>query len=484
MTSAAEPATTAPRHEPETEEGRSAPAQPGQLIVVANRLPVRRVDGDWQTSPGGLVSALMPILQQRGKGEHKGAWVGWAGSAEERIEPFVHDGIANVPVSLSAVDLEGYYDGMANSTLWPLYHDAVRPPTYRRSWFRRYENVNEAFAKAAARAAGPGSLVWVHDYHLHLVPAMLRALRPDLRIGFFLHIPFPGRGLFAQLPWRSQLIRGTLGADVVGFQTATGASNFIELACRYAGAHDIDRGVELDGREITVDAFPISIDTKVIDGLARRGDVIAKAQEYRERLGGRKILLGVDRMDYTKGIDIRLRAFQEMLRSGQVSVDNVVLVQSAVPTRETVGEYAELRSEIEEKVGQINGEFGSVGRVAVEYLRQNLPMEELIALYMAADVMLVTPLRDGMNLIAKEFVAAHPDERGVLVLSEFTGAAREMSEAIIVNPHDRDGLVAAMLQAVRMDDDEASRRQRALRETVFGHDVYAWADEFMERLSG
>lgn len=455
-----------------------------QLIVVANRLPVRRVDsGFWQTSPGGLVSALLPILQRRQSGDEAGAWVGWAGSPDERLDPFMHDGISNVPVTLSKDDLAGYYDGMSNSTLWPLYHDAVRTPTFRRSWYRTYEQVNEAFADAAARIASPNAMVWVHDYHLHLVPAMLRARRPDLRIGFFLHIPFPGRGLFAQLPWRSQLIRGTLGADVVGFQTATGASNFVELACRYTSASDIDGGVEIDGREVCVDAFPISIDAKAFDAKARHPGVVSKAQEYRNRLGGRKILLGVDRMDYTKGIDIRLRAFQELLRSGRVSADDVVLIQSAVPTRESVDEYAELRASIEEKVGQINGEFGRVGRAAVEYLRQNVPMDELVALYLAADVMLVTPLRDGMNLIAKEYIAAHTEERGVLVLSEFTGAAGELTEAVIVNPHDLDGLAAAMEEAIKMDGREARRRQQALREKVFANDVYRWAELFMQRLA-
>lgn len=452
------------------------------LVVVANRLPVRETNAGWVTSPGGLVSALMPVLRaQSGASAGGSAWIGWAGTQGDVIEPFDHEGVRNIPVAISADEFSGFYDGMSNRTLWPLFHDAVRPPIYRRAWYEAYEAVNRRFAEAAADAAARGALVWVHDYHLHLVPAMLRGLRPDVRIGFFLHIPFPGPGLFAQLPWRESITRGTLGADVVGFQTRRGARNFIDAARTHARAAPITGGVRFEGREVTVRAFPISIDTAAIERLARSAGVRERAAEYRRRVGGRKIMLGVDRMDYTKGIDVRLRAFRELLRSGRVSPDEVVLIQSGVPTRETVEEYTELRSVIEELVGQINGEFGRVGQSAVEYIRQNIDVEELVALYLAADVMLVTPLRDGMNLIAKEYVAARTDEGGVLMLSEFTGAAAELTRAIIVNPHDLDGVAAEMERALRMPAGEARRRQRALRRVVLGHDVHAWASEFLAR---
>lgn len=470
-------------------EPKSPPAastDAADLIVVANRLPVRRVEEEgehvWRTSPGGLVSALMPILQRERENGRRGAWVGWSGSASETLDPFEHDGVWNVPVSIDDEEVAGYYNGMANQSLWPLYHDVVRPPEYHREWYRTYERVNRRFAEHVASIASEGATVWVHDYHLHLAPGMLREQRPDLRIGFFLHIPFPGRGLFAQLPWRTQLIRGTLGADVVGFQTKAGARNFADLAKWYAGAHTAHGGVELDGRVIEIDGFPISIDTKKFDEIARRPEVMERAAEFRRRVEGRQIILGVDRMDYTKGIDIRLRAFQELLRDGRANASEVVFVQSAVPTRERVDDYAELRSTIEELVGQINGQFAEVGRVAVQYLRQNLMPEELIALYLAADVMLVTPYRDGMNLIAKEYVASHHDNKGRLVLSEFTGAANELSEALLVNPHDLDGMVGVIEAALKMDGEEAEKRMRGLRRTVFDHDVYAWADSFMNRL--
>jgi trehalose-6-phosphate synthase len=338
------------------------------------------------------------------------------------------------------------------------------------------------FADAAAKAAAVEGFVWVHDYHLHLVPMMLREQRPDLRIGFFLHIPFPGRGLFAQLPWRTQIIQGTLGADVVGLQTRFGAKNFVELARRYADAVTIPHGVRLDDREIVIDAFPISIDAAKFEAVARTPEVIERAAEFRDRLDNRKVILGVDRMDYTKGIDIRLRAFQELLRHRNVGIDEVVFVQSAVPTRERVEDYAELRSVVEELVGQINGEFGEVGRVAVQYLHRNLPIEELVSMYLAADILVVTPLRDGMNLVAKEYVASRCDERGVLVLSEFTGAAHELKKALQINPHDLDGMVSTLDRAIHMEPKEMERRMRALRRTVFRHDVYAWAESFMNKL--
>ncbi len=461
------------------------------FVVVANRLPVRRVKrgahSEWQTSPGGLVSALMPVL--RGEAStvgsiSQGAWIGWTGlPSNEAAEAFTHDGIHNVPVAITRRELGGYYEGISNSSLWPLYHDCIRMPTYRRRWWPSYEAVNERFAAAAAEEAAKGAIVWVHDYHLHLVPQLLRQRRPDLRIGFFLHIPFPGRGLFAQLPWRKQIIDGTLGADVVGFQTVYGARNFIDLAAWYAGAKRVRRGVDHDGRRVLIDGFPISIDFGKFDEISRRSEVREMAALYRERLGDRHVLLGVDRMDYTKGIDVRLRAVQDLFRQGRLSIEDTVLIQSGVPTREDVADYAELRRTVEELVGQINGEFGKVGYVAVHHLRQNLPIEELTALYVAADVLLCTPLRDGMNLVAKEFVASKSDGSGRLVLSEFTGASNELKQAIQVNPHDLDALAGAIDEAVNMDDAEARRRMRLLRNAVKKHDVYDWANSFLKELA-
>jgi alpha,alpha-trehalose-phosphate synthase [UDP-forming] len=451
--------------------------EPGDMVVVANRLPVHRGGSDepWQTSPGGLVSALLPILR-----EHAGVWIGWAGTAESAPDPFVHQGLSAVPVPISPDEVRDYYEGFANSTLWPLYHDACQTPQFHRQWWRPYVEVNRRFAETAARHAAEGARVLVQDYHLQLVPGMLRELRPDLRIGFFLHIPFPPTELFAQLPWRQHILEGLLGADVVGFQTRAGAQNFIRLVNRYTSHRGTGQSISVESRQVEAREFPISIDVGRIERLARDPAVVARACELRAELGeGRSIMLGVDRLDYTKGIDQRLRSFHELLKSGRHTVDDLVLVQVSVPSRESVDEYVEIRNRIEKLVGQINGEFGEVGRMPVHYLRRNLPIEELVAHYLAADVMLVTPLRDGMNLVAKEYCASRLDDSGVLVLSEFTGSAVELERALLVNPHDIDGMAGIFAQAVAMPRAERVRRMRSLRQRIRRRTVFDWADDFL-----
>jgi trehalose 6-phosphate synthase len=451
----------------------------GDVVVVANRLPVHRTDSGWETSPGGLVSALMPILQRR-----QGVWVGWAGTSTGELAAFTHDGLFNVPVSLSADEVRDYYEGFSNSTLWPLYHDACQQPQFHRHWWRPYVAVNERFAEIAAREAAAGANVLVQDYHLQLVPGMLRQMRPDVRIGFFLHIPFPPVELFAQLPWRQRILEGLLGADVVGFQSRNGAQNFMRLVNRYTRYRGVSSSIDVEGRPVQVREFPISIDTKKIDRLASDPDIIKRAAEIRAELGeNRTVMLGVDRLDYTKGIDQRLRALHEILRAGRHTVRDLVLVQVSVPSREKVDEYIEIRERIETLVGHINGEFGDVGKMPVHYLRRSLPLEELVAYYLAADVMLVTPLRDGMNLVAKEYCASRRDDTGVLVLSEFTGSANELERAVLVNPHDIDGMAATIERAIAMPRAEQVRRMRSLRQKVRRRTVYDWADDFMAVLA-
>jgi len=448
-----------------------------KFLVVANRLPVHRSRDGWKTSPGGLVSALLPVLR-----ETRGTWIGWAGVSGPPPAPFELGGFTNVAVKLTKRDLELYYEGFSNRTLWPLYHDVVRTPTFKREWWRSYVEVNRRFAEATAELAGRGAVVWIQDYHLHLVPRMLRELRPDLRIGFFLHIPFPPQELFARLPWRKQVLAGTLGADVVGFQTHVGAQNFRRLCSRYLESEVSGARVSFLDRTTIAGSFPISIDFERFDALARDPGVVARAKELRSALGGRRILLGVDRLDYTKGIDKRLQAFGELLDSGAVTTEDVALVQTAVPSRELVSEYEEQKQLVERLVGAINGRHGTIGTAAVHYIHRNLPPEELVALYVAADVMLVTPLRDGMNLVAKEFVAARVDEPGVLVLSEFAGAARELTQALLVNPYDWDGMAECIRIALALEPAERRRRMRALRSRVRRNDVHAWAQGFLEVL--
>jgi trehalose 6-phosphate synthase len=459
---------------------------PPPLVVVANRLPVSRVqvDGEtrWETSPGGLVSALGAVLHARG-----GMWIGWPGDDQPAPDPFEHDGILQVPVALTAADLVSVYDGFANRTLWPLYHDAVRQPEFNRDWWPPYVDVNRRFAGAVAEHAPRDATVWVQDYHLQLLPRMLRELRPDVQIGFFLHIPFPPQELFAQLPWRRQILEGLLGADLFGCHTKVGANNFAELAKRYAGASDdgTEGRIALGGRSVQYGAFPVSVDFKRIDGLAREPRIAARAAVIREQLGpNRHIILGVDRLDYTKGVDVRLQAYRQLLDEGQLHVDNCVLIQTGSPTRSSVPEYVALRRSVEELVGSMNGTHGRIGRMAVQYLYKNYDIEELVALFLAADVMLVTPLRDGMNLVCKEYVAARVDDSGVLILSEFTGAAHELMESVIVNPHDLDALMSAIMDALKMPREEQRRRMHALRARIENHDVYHWADSFLVALAG
>jgi alpha,alpha-trehalose-phosphate synthase [UDP-forming] len=371
---------------------------------------------------------------------------------------------------------------MSNSTFWPLYHDAIRPPEFRREWWWRYVEVNERFAKAAAAAAHPGDLIWVQDYHLQLVPKMIRALRDDVRIGFFLHIPFPPEELFAWLPWRVQILEGLLGADVVGFQTYQAAQNFSRAARAFTAAEGSDTLLTFEGRKVHAKSFPIAIDTRWFEQTAASEKVSRQAADIRRKVGKRKILLCVDRLDYTKGIDHRLMAFEEMLRRGNVSVDDCMLMQIAVPSRERVADYAELRTRIEQMVGRINGEYSGPGQIAVHYFRRNLQREELVAYYRAADVMVVTPLRDGMNLVAKEYVATRVDGSGVLVLSEFAGAARELRRALLVNPRDEEGMASTMEAALSLPEDEARQRMAFLRTMVRRHDVFEWASQFVEAL--
>jgi trehalose 6-phosphate synthase len=452
-----------------------------RLIVLANRLPVHRAGhgAPWQRSPGGLVTAMEPVLSGRDV-----RWIGWSGSAGRAPRPFRVEDIELRPVSISAREEDLYYDGMSNRTLWPLYHDAIRTPEFHRDWWNAYQEVNIRFARAAARTVRRGDLVWIHDYHLQLVPRLLRQLRPDARIGFFLHIPFPPEELFAWLPWRQSLLHGLLGADVVGFQTPENAQNFSRVARRYTSAEGTDWELDFEGRPINVRCFPISIDAAKFETLASTPHVQAEARAIRRRLGPvRKMVLCVDRLDYTKGIDARLRAYEELLRRGDITPEQCVLVQIAVPSRERVPEYDEIRTTVEQTVGRINGEYSLPGQVAVHYFRRSLSHEQLVSYYLAADVMLVTPLRDGMNLVAKEYIATRTDNSGVLVLSEFAGAAKELRRAVLVNPRDVDGLAGAILTGLRMPKEDARQRMAILRMQVRRHDVEFWSRGFLDALT-
>ena len=454
------------------------------LVIAANRLPVTRTgtgtSKGWETSGGGLVRALLPIVQQSA-----GSWVGWTGETDGATTALHIDGVDLHPVSLSEHEVQHYYEGFSNDTLWPLYHDAIRESSFGPEAWDAYVAVNESFADRLAEVAPPDAIVWVHDYHLQLVPAMLRAKRDDVRIGWFNHIPFPPFELFQRLPWREDIIRGLLGADVLGFQRERGATNFIVAATQLVGAEQVDECVlAYDGHQVRVGHFPISIDVDEFEMLASGRAIRQRTAQIRARLGDPEvILLGVDRLDYTKGIGSRLRAFGQLLDDGRLDPTRHVLVQVATPTRESVELYQDERHEIEQIIGEINGRHARLGFPAIHYLYQMLPLDELIPLYRAGDVMLVTPFRDGMNLVAKEYVAAHVDGDGVLVLSEFTGAADELSDALLVNPHDEQALQDTIVTAVELHRHERRPRMEAMRRAIAEANVGDWAEKFLETLA-
>lgn len=479
------------------------------FIVAANRLPVRWVasKNKWEPSPGGLVSAMLTSLSD----VKPLLWVGWTGAAGETPAEFeeTQDGMSLQAIPLSRPEAELYYEGMSNATIWPLYHDAVRPPEFHRTWWNCYTAVNQRFCDTICESAAPGAVVWVHDYHLQLVPKMLRASRPDLTIGFFSHIPFPPVDLFMRLPFRRQIMRGLLGADLVGFQTARSRDNFRRTAVNLgevakqtdeklvltggaegagsanqnsANQNSANQNTASQNRNITTRWFPIGIDVQRFVATATNPKIHQRAAEIRKSVGSDKMILGVDRLDYTKGIDTRLRAFGELLGEQIFTPQECAMVQVAEPSRSNVNQYVELRQEVEQLVGKINGVHSQLNAPAIHYFHQSQPFEEIVALYLAADVMLVTPLRDGMNLVAKEYVAARQDNTGVLLLSEFTGAAEQLRDAVLVNPYDIDGLKKAMTGAVNMPTEEAQARMRKLREAVTQNDVHTWVRSFVECL--
>ncbi len=467
--------------------GRSAEparnAEHPKLIVASNRLPVSLGPDGWETSPGGLVAALTSVLQGRG-----GTWVGASGAPDSEVEPFHHDGIDLVPFTVTTDEHRDYYDGFSNATLWPLYHHWVRPPVLDEpSWWASFEQVNDRVAQLIADTAEHGSTVWVQDYQLQLVPQRLRRLRADLRIGFYLHIPFPPVELFQRLPWRTQILEGILGADVAGFQTASDVENFraaVQLMDERADTDEVATEPEPGRIDTIVRADPISIDVDQCRELANDVGVQAYAATIQDRVGNPDhLLLGVDRLDYTKGILERLSAFDLLLRRHPGLSEHVQLLQVAVPSRESVEEYEKLRDEVERLVGRINGEHGELGRTVVHYHFAELSFDRIVALYLAADVLLVTPLADGMNLVAKEYVIARDGDPVSVVISEFAGAAEELAPgADVVNVFDPESIIMGIERAITRDSDEARRRSALMAAVVADRDVHVWAAEFLGAL--
>ena len=468
------------------------------FVVVANRLPVDMIiesDGtkSWQESPGGLVSAVSPVLEK-----HQGCWVGWPGVTDEAPEPFrTERGVLLHPVELTQHDFEEFYEGFSNATLWPLYHNLIVTPEFNRSWWDAYRDVNLRFATEVATVAAPGATVWVQDYQLQLVPGILRQLRPDLTIGFFLHIPFPPPEIYRQLPWRNEMLRGLLDADLIGFHLESNVRNFVELCRGYdmevSGEIKVrEAGITItlpNGHSLGVGVFPISIDTAAIAATLAADthhESHGELEQMHHNMGSPStVFLGVDRLDYTKGILQRLLAFEELLDSGALDPKEVALVQLATPSRERIDSYRTTRSNVEEAVGRINGRFSQIGRPVVHYQHRSVTKDVLMRYYRLADVMLVTPFRDGMNLVAKEFVATRADSSGALVLSEFAGAADELTQAHLCNPFDIEDIKKAMLQAtwgLKNNPEAMKERMSAMYNQVMEHDVDLWANAFLGAL--
>lgn len=452
--------------------------------MVTHRLPV---DGDdqgeqlfhWGTVPGSLLGALVPFMQRA-----ESAWVGWDGSTTGRSEPFVAHDLQLLPVALTDEDLAAYHHGFCSRTLWPLFHDAVAHPEFRRSWWDAYVRTNLAFAKRTAATAAAGATVWVHDYHLMLVPTMLRRLRPDVRIGFFLHIPFPPVELLQQLPWHRQLLQGLLGADLFGVQLQRSAQNFLEAVCSLLNHPVSADGVDLSGgRKVRIRAYPVSVDAQALNGLAAGPATSVEASLIRQRLGDpRSMLLSVDQLDCTAGICQRLTAFGELLQEGRLAPDQVALVQIATTSHEHIERDSDLRDDIDRLVGRINGDAARVDHPPITYVHSTDPSTSMAAMYRAADVLVATPLRDGMNLTAKEYVACRQADDGALVLSELSGASPQLVGAYGVNPYDIDGLKDSIVEAVTDSHHEREARMHLLREEVFGHDIHDWVEHFLHDL--
>jgi trehalose 6-phosphate synthase/phosphatase len=458
-----------------------------RLLIVSNRLPVsaRSRGGRLRIvkSSGGLATALQQMRR-----DQPGLWIGWPGlrshtalegwrGMERRLQ---REGLH--PILLTDEDVDGYYDGFSNGVIWPLFHHLLdRIPIDGGSW-DAYQRVNARFAAAVTDLWEPGDRIWIHDYHLMLLPSLLRRRLPHARIGFFLHIPFPSTDTFRTLPWRVELLRGLLGADAIGFHTPAYADHFLAAVRQLLRVQPVRDHVWWEGRAIHVGALPMGIDIERFEGTSNHPRVRNRAETIRAEARGRKLLLGIDRLDYTKGIPRRLLAFQRLLERNPSMSDRVRFIQVAVPSRIDVRAYKTFRGELDELIGRINGEFGTVGSVPIHYLYRSVPPLELAALYRAADVMVVTPLRDGMNLVAKEFVASRTDEDGVLLLSEFAGAAAELTDALLVNPYDIDGVADAMARALTLDDEERHERMRRLRTAVSRTSIHGWARQFLRRL--
>ncbi|MFC2006681.1 trehalose-6-phosphate synthase [Chloroflexota bacterium] len=460
------------------------------FVIASNRLPVvisKDDAGAWQikSGSGGLVTAIAPVLQKQG-----GLWIGWSGCPnEEGLDEQLaiasrNTGYTLKPVMLSEEEVDEYYYGFSNGIIWPLFHDFHSRCNFAPEYWITYQKVNKKFAQVIAENTSIDDFVWIHDYHLLLVAEALRVMAAERQIGFFLHTPFPPLDIFNKLPWRREILRALLEYDIIGFQTMRDRNNFVNCVestirgCRVDARRQLST-IRRPERVNYVGVFPISIDYNAFYRLATDKTTTKRVAQILEALQNVRIILGVDRMDYSKGIPLRLRAFNNALERFEELRGMVTLIQISTPSREDIPEYQRLKAEVDGLVGEINGKFGRPGWTPVQYMYRNLERPELVAYYSAAEIALVTPLKDGMNLIAKEYCAANIDCSGVLILSEFAGAATQLRKnALVVNPYDIEGVANAIHRAYNMSVDEREMRMRRLRNSIQKRDIYWWLTLF------
>jgi trehalose 6-phosphate synthase/phosphatase len=461
----------------------------GRLFVVANRLPFsiskKSREFHFRPSAGGLAVGLSSLPES-----YERLWIGWPGITNEKLtnddKQKITDRLAKencLPVFLSEKQMDQYYLGFSNKTIWPLFHYFPTRAVWEESFWKAYQQVNQVFFNVVADVAEPGDYIWVHDYQLMLLPQLLRKKFPKTDIGFFLHIPWPSSELFRLLPWREEILKGILGADLIGFHTYDYVRHFLSSVCRILGLEHTLGQISHDSRIIKVDAFPMGINYVKYSQATQDANVQEEVGKILQTVGNRKIIISIDRLDYTKGIIQRLEAFDLFLSENPEYKEKVTLIMVAVPSRTDVEDYQELRKKLEQLVGRINGEHGAIGYIPVWYLYRFMSFHKITALYNVADVALVTPLRDGMNLIAKEFIAGKTDGKGVLILSEMAGAASELGEALIINARDKRAIVRAIKKALEMPLSEQIYRNRLMQERIARYNVSRWSNDFIHALS-
>jgi trehalose 6-phosphate synthase/phosphatase len=458
-----------------------------RTIIISNRLPIKiepQEDGfTYQTSAGGLATGLGSIYK-----EGDNLWIGWPGISVETEEDYqkIETDLSKenlVPVFLTEEEIQDFYEGFSNATLWPIFHYFARYAVFEETFWESYKSVNQKFCDIIIKHLRPDDTVWVHDYQLLLLPGMLREHFKDISIGFFQHIPFPSYEVFRSIPWRRELLMGMLGSDLIGFHTYDDMRHFLSSVNRLAGIGYEHGQISVENRQVTVDAFPMGIDYEKYAKTATLADTLAREARYRKSMGDEKIILSIDRLDYSKGIPQRLRALELFFEQYPEYLQKVSLFMIVVPSRDNVERYRLLKVEIDELVGRINGKFGRINWSPIHYFYRSFPLEALSAFYRMAEVALVTPLRDGMNLVCKEYIASKIDQKGVLILSEMAGSAKELSEALLINPFDIKQIVSALKEALEMPIEEQKKHMEIMQMSLKRYNIHHWVSLFLDRLA-